>query len=52
METSYVYFQILKWAVQQACFYQHNNDTNSFFELDIPFKNIYILKPCFELVYI
>ena len=26
MPISFVYFQLLKWAVHQGCFYQHSND--------------------------
>ena len=28
METSFVYFQLLKWVVHQGCFYQHRKDRN------------------------
>ena len=45
METSFVYFQILKWAVHQGCVYQHSNDKNYFLDqIDTISKKIVILQ--------
>ena len=41
METRFVYFLIVKWTLQSACFNQHSNDTNLHFkgQTDVIEKN-------------